>query len=124
MSGAQAKAGTIAGSITVIAEVSEAALNKRHAQGYVICRVSELLVWKWALFVGLIFDNFFSYFNRWVMEKTNSLDECIRIIREYREKKEPLSLGYHGNVVDLWERLAEEAEKSEKNGKREILGTF
>lgn len=34
MSGAQAKAGTIAGSITVVAEVSEAALNKRHAQGY------------------------------------------------------------------------------------------
>lgn len=58
------------------------------------------------------------------MQKTSSLDECIRIIREYREKKEPLSLGYHGNVVDLWERLAEEAEKSERNGQKEILGTF
>jgi urocanate hydratase len=34
MSGAQAKAGTIAGAIVVIAEVSEAALNKRFNQGY------------------------------------------------------------------------------------------
>jgi urocanate hydratase len=35
MSGAQAKAGTIAGAITVVAEVSEAALKKRFNQGYV-----------------------------------------------------------------------------------------
>lgn len=28
--------------------------------------------------------------------------------REARKKKEVLSLGYHGNVVDLWERLVHE----------------
>lgn len=34
MSGAQAKAGVISRSITVVAEVSRAALNKRHSQGW------------------------------------------------------------------------------------------
>lgn len=34
MSGAQAKAGVISRSITVVAEVSRAALDKRHSQGW------------------------------------------------------------------------------------------
>lgn len=35
MSGAQAKAGVIAGAIVVVAEINEDAVNKRHAQGWV-----------------------------------------------------------------------------------------
>nr|DBA18497.1 TPA: hypothetical protein GDO54_016735 [Pyxicephalus adspersus] len=48
----------------------------------------------------------------WLMEVTNSLDECIQRIRKARNNKETLSLGYHGNVVDLWERLVEEYERT------------
>lgn len=44
----------------------------------------------------------------WLMEVTDSLDKCIERLREARRKKEVLSLGYHGNVVDLWERLVHE----------------
>ncbi|XP_018612122.2 urocanate hydratase [Scleropages formosus] len=79
MSGAQAKASVIAGCVGVIAEVDEAPLKKRHAQG-------------------------------WLMEVTSDLDRCISRIREAKRCKIPLSLGYHGNVVDLWERLVKEYE--------------
>ncbi|MGH0177672.1 UNVERIFIED_CONTAM: hypothetical protein FKN15_074251, partial [Acipenser sinensis] len=44
----------------------------------------------------------------WLMEITSDLDRCIQRIRDARMKKTPLSLGYHGNVVDLWERLVHE----------------
>ncbi|XP_035865283.1 urocanate hydratase isoform X4 [Phyllostomus discolor] len=44
----------------------------------------------------------------WLMEMTDSLDHCIERLRKAKEKKEVLSLGYHGNVVDLWERLVHE----------------
>uniref|UniRef100_A0A2K5F4H2 urocanate hydratase n=1 Tax=Aotus nancymaae TaxID=37293 RepID=A0A2K5F4H2_AOTNA len=44
----------------------------------------------------------------WLMEVTDSLDQCIKRLREARKKKEVLSLGYHGNVVALWERLVHE----------------
>uniref|UniRef100_A0A669F3P5 Urocanate hydratase 1 n=1 Tax=Oreochromis niloticus TaxID=8128 RepID=A0A669F3P5_ORENI len=37
----------------------------------------------------------------WLMEVTSSLDQCIKRIREAKSAKTPLSLGYHGNVVDL-----------------------
>ncbi|XP_041281804.1 urocanate hydratase [Onychostruthus taczanowskii] len=77
MSGAQAKAAVIAGCVGIIAEVDEAALLKRHKQG-------------------------------WLMEISNNLDHCIARLREARKNKIALSLGYHGNVVDLWERLVHE----------------
>lgn len=48
----------------------------------------------------------------WLMEVTNSLDGCIQRIRKAKKDKEMLSLGYHGNIVDLWERLVEEYEKT------------
>ncbi|OCT85794.1 hypothetical protein XELAEV_18023965mg [Xenopus laevis] len=48
----------------------------------------------------------------WLMEVTNSLDGCIQRIRKAKKQKETLSLGYHGNIVDLWEKLAEEYEKT------------
>lgn len=44
----------------------------------------------------------------WLMEVTDSLDQCIERLREARKRKEVLSLGYHGNVVALWERLVHE----------------
>uniref|UniRef100_A0A8V5HIF4 Imidazolonepropionate hydrolase n=1 Tax=Melopsittacus undulatus TaxID=13146 RepID=A0A8V5HIF4_MELUD len=77
MSGAQAKAAVIAGCVGIIAEVDEAALLKRHKQG-------------------------------WLMEISNNLDHCIARLRDARKNKIALSLGYHGNVVDLWERLVHE----------------
>ncbi|XP_045129660.1 urocanate hydratase-like [Portunus trituberculatus] len=79
MSGAQAKAAVICGCIGVVAEMSEEALMKRHAQG-------------------------------WLQEYTNNLDVLIKRIREARAKKEVTSIGYLGNVVDVWERLVKEYE--------------
>eukprot|EP00742_Colponemidia_sp_Colp-10_P004012 GILJ01004280.1.p1 GENE.GILJ01004280.1~~GILJ01004280.1.p1 ORF type:complete len:706 (-),score=106.77 GILJ01004280.1:99-2183(-) len=79
MSGAQPKAGVICGCITVVAEVDESALVKRHTQG-------------------------------WVKEVTRTLDDCIQRIKEARANKEITSIAYLGNIVSLWERLAEEPE--------------
>lgn len=44
----------------------------------------------------------------WVDEVHTSLDELIPRIRKAVADKEVVSLAYQGNVVDLWERLAEE----------------
>lgn len=44
----------------------------------------------------------------WVDEVYTSLDELIPRIREAVAGKEAVSLAYNGNVVDLWERLADE----------------
>ncbi|KAK3101952.1 hypothetical protein FSP39_007584 [Pinctada imbricata] len=52
------------------------------------------------------------YRQGWVMFTTNSLDECISIIRKAREQKLSMSIGYHGNIVDLWERFVEEYENT------------
>uniref|UniRef100_G1N6S0 urocanate hydratase n=1 Tax=Meleagris gallopavo TaxID=9103 RepID=G1N6S0_MELGA len=48
------------------------------------------------------------YKQGWLMEISNDLDHCIARLRDARKNKIALSLGYHGNVVDLWERLAYE----------------
>ncbi|XP_015730537.1 urocanate hydratase isoform X2 [Coturnix japonica] len=48
------------------------------------------------------------YKQGWLMEISNNLDHCIARLRDARKNKIALSLGYHGNVVDLWERLAYE----------------
>ena len=48
------------------------------------------------------------YEQGWVQKKTESLDECIQLIRHHRETKKSVSIGYLGNVVALWERLAQE----------------
>ena len=77
MSGAQPKAGNIAGVVSVTAEINPKAVEKRYAQG-------------------------------WVDEVYDSLDTLIDRIRKATEAKETLSLAYQGNVVDLWERLADE----------------
>ena len=44
----------------------------------------------------------------WVDELHDNLDELIPRIRKAVKEKEVVSLAYVGNVVDLWERLAEE----------------
>ena len=77
MSGAQPKAGNIAGVVSIVAEINPAAVEKRYEQG-------------------------------WVDEVHTSLDELLERVKVAREKKEVVSLAYQGNVVDLWERLADE----------------
>ncbi|OTF80175.1 urocanate hydratase-like protein, partial [Euroglyphus maynei] len=83
MSGAQPKAGVIAGCISVIAEVSIEALNKRKRQG-------------------------------WLMEVENDLDKLMNRIEKGRNSNEIVSIGYHGNVVDLWEKFVEYHRKTGK----------
>ena len=43
----------------------------------------------------------------WVDEVYTDLDQLIRRMLDARSKKEAVSLAYQGNVVDLWEKLAE-----------------
>ena len=52
-------------------QVSEAALLKRHKQG-------------------------------WLELYSDKLDEVIEMIKEYRKAGQAISIGYLGNVVDLW----------------------
>lgn len=44
----------------------------------------------------------------WVDEVYTNLDELLPRIKKAIDTKEAVSLAYQGNVVDLWERLAEE----------------
>lgn len=76
MSGAQPKAGNIAGLVSVTAEVNPAAVNKRHEQG-------------------------------WVDEVFTDLPALLARVNEARAKGETVSIAYQGNVVDLWEYLAD-----------------
>jgi len=77
MSGAQPKAGNIAGVVSVTAEINPLAARKRYEQG-------------------------------WVDELHEDLTELMARIRKAQAGKEVVSLAYVGNVVDLWERLADE----------------
>ncbi|XP_052679852.1 urocanate hydratase-like [Crassostrea angulata] len=52
------------------------------------------------------------YNQGWVMKVTDSLDECISLIRQAKKQKKASSIGYRGNVVDLWERLVYEYEST------------
>ena len=74
MSGAQPKAGNIAGVVSITAEINPKAAIKSHEQG-------------------------------WVDEITDDVDKAIDMALECKEKKEPHSIAYLGNIVDLWERL-------------------
>jgi urocanate hydratase len=42
----------------------------------------------------------------WVQELSDDLDHVVKRIEQAKRAKEPLSLAYVGNIVDLWERLA------------------
>lgn len=44
----------------------------------------------------------------WVDEVFTSLDELIPRIKKAVADKKPVSIAYQGNIVDLWERLADE----------------
>lgn len=76
MSGAQPKAGNIAGVVTICAEINSAAAEKRNSQG-------------------------------WVDELTTDVDQCIDLALKYQQEKRARSIAFVGNIVDLWERLAE-----------------
>ncbi|UUC45681.1 urocanate hydratase [Flavobacterium cerinum] len=77
MSGAQPKAGNIAGCITICAEVNPKITHIRHSQG-------------------------------WINEVIENIDELIVRVRKAQQNKEVVSIAYLGNVVDIWERFAEE----------------
>lgn len=76
MSGAQPKAGNIAGVVSITAEINPKAAYKRHEQG-------------------------------WVDEVIENPDEAVEVAVEYKNKKQAHSIAYLGNIVDLWEKLAE-----------------
>lgn len=48
------------------------------------------------------------YSQGWVDEVYENLDQLIPRIIKAKQNKEAVSLAYHGNVVDLWERLVQE----------------
>lgn len=48
------------------------------------------------------------YSQGWVDEVYKDLDRLVARIEEARRNKEAVSLAYHGNIVDLWERLAKD----------------
>jgi len=76
MSGAQPKAGNIAGVVSITGEINPDAAYKRHEQG-------------------------------WVDDVIEDVDKAIDTALEYVEKKEAHSIAFLGNIVDMWERLAE-----------------
>ncbi len=74
MSGAQAKAGIIAGTVNIIAEINPKPLQTRYRQG-------------------------------WLTEVESDLDKLMQRIEKARKGKERVSIGYLGNIVDLWEKI-------------------
>jgi len=39
----------------------------------------------------------------WISKQSNNLDEIFSWVEDYRNRKESVSIAYHGNVVDLWQ---------------------
>ncbi|QSX07032.1 urocanate hydratase [Sedimentibacter sp. zth1] len=39
----------------------------------------------------------------WVSKCSESIEECFKIAKEYMDKKQTISIAYHGNIVDLLE---------------------
>ncbi|HKL66543.1 MAG TPA: hypothetical protein VJ877_01530, partial [Bacteroidales bacterium] len=77
MSGAQPKAASIAGVISVIAEVNRAAIEKRLSQG-------------------------------WVDELIDDIEDLCKRTLKAQQDSETVSLAYHGNIVDIWEKFDSE----------------
>ena len=42
------------------------------------------------------------YKQGWLQEVTNSIDDLIDMLRRYRREQRVTSIGFHGNIVDLW----------------------
>ena len=78
MSGAQALAAVITGAVGLLAEVDGATVEQRIADGYV--RREHVF---------------------------RDLDHLLRRLEEARASGEAVALVYHGNVVDLWEKLVD-----------------
>lgn len=76
MSGAQTLAAVITGAVGIIAEVDPAAVQQRIADGYVLS------------------ENVYT-----------DLNKLIEAARSSKERKVAVALVYHGNIVDLWEKL-------------------
>ena len=79
MSGAQAKAGTITGVVCILAEVDVDCLGKRHSQG-------------------------------WLNEKFTDLDELFDRALAAQAAGEAVSLGYLGNIVEVWEGIVQRSD--------------
>ncbi len=43
----------------------------------------------------------------WLGKHSEDLKEIFEWVKEYRERKEPVSIGYYGNIVDLWDYVVE-----------------
>lgn len=78
MSGAQALAGVITGAVGVIAEIDGHAVAQRVADGYVLQE-----------------------------HVYQDLDALLDRMAYFRDRREGVALVYHGNIVDLWEKLVE-----------------
>ncbi|MBI9041860.1 urocanate hydratase [Lutibacter sp.] len=77
MSGAQPKAGNIAGCITVCAEVNPKITEIRLSQG-------------------------------WIDEKISDLTQLVERVKKAKAAKEVVSIAYLGNIVEVWEKFADE----------------
>jgi urocanate hydratase len=77
MSGAQPKAGNIAGCITVCAEVNPKITQIRHEQ-------------------------------KWVDEIITDINELVQRVQKAQTNEEVVSIAYLGNIVEVWEKFAEE----------------
>ncbi len=77
MSGAQPKAASIAGVISVTAEINPKATHTRHSQG-------------------------------WVDEVIDNLDDLILRVKVAKAANETVSIAFQGNIIDVWERFANE----------------
>ncbi|MFN3907820.1 MAG: urocanate hydratase [Flavobacterium sp.] len=77
MSGAQPKAGNIAGCITVCAEVNPKITQIRHEQ-------------------------------KWVDEIITNINELVLRVQKAQANEEVVSIAYLGNIVEVWEKFAEE----------------
>lgn len=49
----------------------------------------------------------------WVSKISDDLDEIFKWVEEYRISKKPISIAYHGNIVDLWQYLVDTNKKVE-----------
>lgn len=47
------------------------------------------------------------YEQGWVSKRSNDLEEIFNWVEEYKEKKESISIAYHGNVVDIWKYVVD-----------------
>jgi urocanate hydratase len=47
------------------------------------------------------------YEQGWVSKSSNNLEEIFNWVEEFKEKKESISIAYHGNVVDVWKYVVD-----------------